>query len=289
MIEEADELLTRFHGNMLYFGDDLVLASPRRARELTEALGALKRPVEYSVSCRFDVLSRMDDDLLRQMKQTGCRIMGLGIESGSQRILDVMHKRITVDQIVTGLKRLKDAGILPTVSIMVGQLSETSEDVERSLALMIESVRYNKNIQYAFTIATPFPGSELYDIALQKGVLEDHYDFYRRLDPIKPMGKVTVNLSRMSDGEIEASKEWLLTTFRQEKRRAVGRKVQIVELLRRSAAWMDRRGRRLAASLPNKAMAKIVLAPYEWAYDAVQTLLDKWRLWLLGIGRVERP
>jgi len=289
MMAEADELLSRYDANMLYFGDDLVLASPRRAQELTESLAQLKRPIEYSVSARFDILSRIDDGLLREMKRTGCRIMGLGIESGSQRILDTMHKKITVDQIVTGLRRLRHVGILPTVSIMVGQLSETMEDVEKSMALMVESVRYDKNIQYASTITTPYPGTELYDIAIQKGVLKDHYDFYERYDPTRGMGQVTVNLSDMSDAEVCAMQKKLNMTYRREKEKAVGRKVVMVESSRGSLARIDGGLHKVVIdSLPKNGVIRIPLRLYEWLYDNIQVVLDKWRLHLLGIPTVQR-
>ncbi len=289
MIAEADELLYRYDANMLYFGDDLVLSGPRRARELVESLAKLKRPIEYSVSSRFDILSRMDDDLLREMRRTGCRIMGLGIESGSQRILDTMHKGITVDQIVTGLRRLKNVGILPTVSIMVGQLSETTEDVEESMALMIESVRYDKNIQYAFSIATPFPGSELYALAFQRGILKDHEDFWKRSDPERQMLAVSVNLSNMSDAEVEAMRTKLETTFRREKERATGPKVLMVETSRRRVARIDRGVRKeIFRRLPDGGVARTLLRLYESLYDMTQIWLDKLRLHLLGIRMARR-
>jgi len=289
MVAEADELLHRYDANMLYFGDDLVLSGPRRAQELTESLAKLKRPIEYSVSCRFDILSRIDDNVLREMKRTGCRTMGLGVESGSQRILDIMHKGTTVDQIVTGLRRLKDVGILPTVSIMVGQLSETVEDVKQSMALMIETVRYDKNIQYAFTITTPFPGTELYYIALQKGILKDHHDFYERFDPKIQMFEVSVNLSNMSDTEVEAVRTKLDMTFRQEKEKAIGRNVLMVESSRRRLARIDRGFRKKVISrLPDARMVMVLPQLYGWLYNRTQILLDKWRLQLLGIPTVRR-
>jgi radical SAM superfamily enzyme YgiQ (UPF0313 family) len=154
MLAEAKGSLERFDGNMLYFSDDLVLATPKRARELVAGLRALRRPVEYSISTRFDILDRLGDDLLAEMKETGCRIMGLGIESGSDRILKIIGKNCTSAQILHNLSRLKQVGILPTVSIMVGQFDETRDDAEASIRLMLESVRENPNIQYAFTVTT---------------------------------------------------------------------------------------------------------------------------------------
>lgn len=288
MIAEADDLLERYDANMLYFGDDLVLSSPKRARQLTEAIGSLKRPVEYSVSNRFDILSRMDDDLLRDMKRTGCRIMGLGIESGSQRILDAMNKRIMVDQILTGLSRLKDAGILPTVSIMVGQVSETIEDAEKSLALMIETVRNDQNVQYAFPITTPFPGSELYNCALEKGLLKDHRDFFEQYDPDRGMSKVIANQSNMTDEEIYAMQRKMIILFGREKWNITGRKVFLVERTRGFLARVDRGlGRFVFRRLPQYSAITVWLRLYRWLYENGQIFLDRLRLRLLGVEPVK--
>ena len=210
MMAEAAEALDRFQANMLYFSDDLVLSSPARVRELLDGIRALKRPIAYSMSTRFDILARLSDDLLRELKDTGCRIMGLGIESGSDRILSVMNKRITRADILTGLARLKKAGILPTGSIMVGQYSETREDVEQSISLMEESVRTDPNIQYAFTLTTPFPGSRLHDQIFEEGRLKNEQEFYDRYFNYQSSAglfksgdfNIVVNMSAMKDAEL---------------------------------------------------------------------------------------
>lgn len=285
MMAEAEEMMQRYDANLLYFGDDLVLASPRRARELTEAITRLSRPIEYSVSCRFDILSRIDDELLREMKRTGCRIMGLGIESGSQRILDVMHKKITVEQIRDGLRRLKDVGILPTVSIMVGQHTETAEDVEKSKMLMLDAVRENKYVQFAFTITTPFPGTELYDMALKTGRLKDHEDFFRRFDPDRQIGALTVNFSEMSDEEVISRRQELEDAFRRESEKMKGRGVMKVERVRKILGKVDYElRRRLFPELKATGVSRLLFSPYFAFYDLIQTLLDRLRLRLLGLG-----
>jgi len=286
MMTEAGKLIKHYNANMLYFGDDLTLISPDRTRELTESIARLHRPIEYSVSCRFDILNRIDDGLLREMKRTGCRIMGLGIESGSQRILDIMHKRITVDQIITGLRRLKDAGILPTVSIMVGQLTETIEDVQKSMDLMLETLKYDKNINYAFTITTPFPGTELYNIALQKGILKNHYDFYKRFGLSKNMADVSVNLSYMSDEEVREARRKLKIAFETAKKKSIGYKADKVELLRtRTYRIYNILNNKLFDKLPDKGIFWLIKKQYTWLYELVQIILDKWRLYLLGIEK----
>ncbi len=224
MMADAVEALDRFKGNMLYFSDDLVLASPRRAKQLVEAIGALNRPIEYSISARFDILSRLDDQLLYEMKRTGCRIMGLGIESGSDRILKIIGKNCTASSIWDGLERLKKVGILPSVSIMVGQHTETKEDVEASIKLMRESLCSNPAINYAFTIMTPFPGSPLYNHALENGQLRDHQEFYDRYffgssEFGQTVGefKQVINLSAMNYKEVYDMHQKILRAYEEQR------------------------------------------------------------------------
>jgi anaerobic magnesium-protoporphyrin IX monomethyl ester cyclase len=216
MMAEAATALERYNGNMLYFSDDLVLANPKRTRELVDALQRLDRRIEYSVSARFDVLARIDDSLLRQMKQSGCRIMGLGIESGSDRILNIIGKNCTTRNIREQLERLKDVGILPTVSIMVGQLTETKEDVEASIKLMRDSIRSNPSIQYGFSITTPFPGSPLYGLIFEKGYLQSDLEFYRRYFAGSEWNQV-VNLSAMNDQEVMYMYKKITVAYAEEK------------------------------------------------------------------------
>jgi radical SAM superfamily enzyme YgiQ (UPF0313 family) len=202
---------------MLYFSDDLVLASPDRVRLLVDAIRGLSRRVEFSVSTRFDILSRIDDALLQEIKDVGCRIMGLGVESGSDRILQVIGKNCTAETIRVQLGRLKGVGILPTVSMMVGQETETREDAEASIRLMRETVRGNPDIAYAFTITTPFPGSPLYDAVMRSGRVRDDWDFYRRYFSDSSEWKQVVNLSAMSDREVRAMYRKIQVAYREEK------------------------------------------------------------------------
>jgi len=283
MIEEADRLAREYHANVLYFGDDLVIGSPTRARKLIEALGQLDIPLEFSISCRFDVLAKIDNELLKEIKKAGCRVMGLGIESGSQRILDIMNKKITVDQVRAGLQRLKEVGIVPTVSIMVGQLTETVDDVRASMDLMVETVRNDKNIQYAFTVTTPFPGSELYRIALEKGLIENHLDFYNRFTRRKGLKELPVNFSHMTTAEVESWRQKLFRTFMLERYKANGPKVMAVEAAQILLARTDSQIRKRFGGNGRLSPAKRAFKAYDRVYSSAQTSLDSLRLRTLGL------
>lgn len=227
MLDEARNAIDQFNANFIYFSDDLVLATPKRALELVDGIKAMNLKFDYSLSARFDVLDRIDNQLLLELKQTGCRIMGLGIESGSDKVLKEIGKNCTSDMILANIKRLTNAGIHPTVSIQVGQFNETSEDVEKSIELVKKTMRVNPNIQYAFTITTPFPGSKLYDHIISSGLLKSDQDFYKRYfskENITQSGdwNQVTNLSKMSHEEIIYYLKKINTVYKDEQSSAFG-------------------------------------------------------------------
>ena len=286
MLEEADELIKKFNANLLYFDDDLAMLSPQRALTLAEGISRLHKKIEYSVSARFDILERISDDILIKMKRSGLRCVNIGVESGSQRILDVIHKKITVEQILTGFSRLKKIGILPNSNIMVGQLSETNEDAQKSMELMLEALKINKNMNWSFTIATPFPGSELYDICFAKGIFKSHYDFFNRFDEKDSISGLTANLTEMSDGEVLNWLQKFRLAFKIERRKAVGPYVfQIEEWRTRAGRLNGRLKKRFFEKLPNNAIGRIINRLYDFCYDLMQICFDELRLKLLGVKK----
>lgn len=206
MFREAEILVKRYDANMIEFNDDLVVATVKRAEEMISRMHNLRektgRNIEFSLSSRFNIIAKMSDQLLRDLKAAGCRIIGIGLESGSQAVLDRMNKKITVKQIETGLRRLRDANIIPIVAFMVGQIDETHEEVQESIDLLRRLTRDNPYFVSQFTIATPYPGSKLYDVCFERDLLKSHEDFFNLYDPYVELGGVTVNLSKMSDAEV---------------------------------------------------------------------------------------
>jgi radical SAM superfamily enzyme YgiQ (UPF0313 family) len=275
MMAEAEMLIERFDANMIEFSDDLVISSPKRARELVDGIKQLSRPVEYSISCRFNVIKNMDDELLLDLKKSGCRIMGIGLESGSQRILDIMHKKISVEDIYNGLRRLKDAGIIPITAFMVGQLSETREDVEKSIAMLRDLIKQDKYFVSNFTITTPFPGSELYDVAFQKGLLKQHEDFYNIYDPRRDMCGISLNMSSMTDKEVVELRNRMEAIYLKEKIKAANVKILLIEKLRsRLKSFYDKISTRF---FRNRCECSLIRLADKY-YCFIQSWLDTTRL-----------
>ncbi len=287
MLEEADELIKKFNANHIFFDDDLAIVSPERARQLAEGIPKLQKKVEYSVSARFDILERIDDELLLAMKKSGLRTMSIGVESGSQRILDIINKKITVEQMLAGFERLTKVGILPNSCIMIGQKTETNEDVQKSMDLMHKVVKMNKNMNWSFSVATPFPGSDLYKDCFEADIFKTHYDFFnnffkKNLDLVQ----VTGNLSAMSDEEVIGWLEKFKQARKKARKEAVGPLVYKIENQRARAHRLnDRLYKKYFTKLSKNIPGKLIIKVYSFLYDIMQIGFEKTRLYLLGVKK----
>ncbi len=284
MIKESKDALIVYNGNFLYFGDDLVISTPERAKQLVEEISKNNLNISYSISTRFDILEKLDDELLIQIKRSGCRIMGLGIESGSDRILKIIGKNCTSTDIIIQLKRLKDVGILPTVSMMVGQYTETLEDVERSIKLMQKAVQENPNINFAFTITTPFPGSRLYELIFKKGLLQNEQEYYDRYffgrSKVGDWNQI-VNMSAMSDDEIRLMYNLIRKKYLEEKREALGYKVILFDITYLGVCKF------LTFIISVLSKNRIFRRPSKYIKESIENMLialDKKRLLLHGVN-----
>ena len=114
------------------------------------------------------------------MKRSGCWQISYGIESGNQKILDFAKKAITIDQIEKAVRLTHKAGILSKGYFIFGLPYETEETMKKTIRFA-NSIPLN-DIS-AFTL-TPFPGSEMYDIAEQHGTIEKDFEKMNLLDVV---------------------------------------------------------------------------------------------------------
>lgn len=285
ILKDVKDLVKKFRVNHVIFDDDLAILSPNRAQKLADGMKNIKN-LEYTATVRIDILARINDELLKNLKESGLRHLNIGVESGSQRMLDVMNKKITVEQIMDGFKRLKKAEILANASIMIGQYTETNEDVQRSMDLMTKVINMDKNVNWGCSIATPFPGSELYRLCFEKGIFKTHYDFFHSLNKNQAMTGVTANLSAMTDEEILNWKHKFKQTIKYERAKKMGHYTCKIQTQRiRAERFNKRLHERYFDKLPDNIIGKIIKKPYDLCYYLMQVGFDKILLKMLGVKK----
>ena len=166
IIEEIQYLIKSFSIYNFFFVDEVLTYKSELILELCHLI--LEKDINIKWSCNSRCNSRgLNDDIILVMKQTGCIRLDFGVESGSPRILKSIKKGITLKDIYTAHKIVHDAGLFTTTMMMVGQPNETLEDYKKSLKMIL----YLEPEIASFGTATPFPGTELYNVALKNSLL----------------------------------------------------------------------------------------------------------------------
>lgn len=144
-----------------FFDDDTFTANMPRAREIAKRLKPLG--LTWSCSSRANVTY----DTLKVMKDCGLRLLMVGFESGSQEILDRIKKGITIEQAKEFVKNCKELGIDIHGTFILGLPIETAKTIEETIRFAIELDVFSIQV----SLAAPYPGTELYEMAKQNGWL----------------------------------------------------------------------------------------------------------------------
>jgi len=167
VIEEIEYYLEHYKINQLMIFDDNFAVNKRRTLALCDEFVRRGYPEKFSwwAEARVDVL---DEEVLSAMKRAGCSIISLGLESGNQRLLDMIKKNITLEQTRRTVEIIHKVGIKSRASFILGLPTETRAESRQTIrfayGLPLDQVR--------FSIATPFPGTELWDIAVKEGRID---------------------------------------------------------------------------------------------------------------------
>lgn len=171
LMGEIIECIERFKIEHFTIDDDTFTYGKDRLMKILRGFKELK--ISWDCDSRVDSVS---PEILEAMAEAGCKKVAFGVETGSPRILELIRKKITVEQIENAFKWARKAGILSSAFIMIGSHpSETIEDLKYTLELLYR-VRPDFVLVY---IAVPYPGTELYQIMKEKGYIftEDWDEF----------------------------------------------------------------------------------------------------------------
>ncbi|MFP4487147.1 MAG: B12-binding domain-containing radical SAM protein [Campylobacterales bacterium] len=148
--------------------DDTFTWSKQRVIDICN--GILEKNIKISWAVR-DRVSSYDPDLIALMKKAGCYRIHYGIESGVQKVIDRMKKKITIEQATVAVNGAKKAGMEVLVYFMMGGVDETLEDME-------QTIKYSLTLpaDYAeFSVTIPYAGTEMYDEAIKMGIITNDY------------------------------------------------------------------------------------------------------------------
>lgn len=122
---------------------------------------------------------RAPKKLLQAMKDSGCYMISFGVESGVQRVLDLMGKDLRLKNVVRAFRVCRCLGILTMAFFMIGNPGETREEIEKTIDFSIEL-----DSDFAqFSVTTPFPGTQIFNLIKDKGKIKViDWDKYSQFD-----------------------------------------------------------------------------------------------------------
>lgn len=178
VVDEVEELSMKFHVDTVEFLDDNFMLDRSRALNIAQEIQSRGLDISFVASSRVNEVNR---DALRRLKQAGLSTIYYGVESGSQRILELMNKRITLSQAEDAVRIAKDCGISVITSFILGYPGETYDDMNATIRFAI-----HLDPDFAqFTVLTPYPGTPIFQELEQKNLLPaDDWDRYTVVEPV---------------------------------------------------------------------------------------------------------
>lgn len=149
VVEEMEHQIANHGVNHFWFVDSLVNGNIKNFRKLVDLINEKNLDIHWNSYARCD--GRMDKPFLEAVAKSGCTCLSYGVESGSQRVLDDMRKKIEVWEIEANLQHSHEAGIYNHVNWMVGFPTEEPIDNLHSLQLLANSRKWISAISPGFT------------------------------------------------------------------------------------------------------------------------------------------
>lgn len=192
IFDYIDYCIGKFNVGFFTFADECFAANKARNWAFIEEFKKRRPDIVFRIlGMRVDTVDR---DILRAYKEIGCWMIEYGFESGSQRMLNIMDKEVTVEQNRDAFLWTTQAGIFTMPTAVLAMPGETNETMGRTIGFL-KSLNLDFK-QYQWSYALPIPGSHLYDYAKISGAIEDDDAYlYSLAGPVGHVGVFHINLT----------------------------------------------------------------------------------------------
>ena len=178
VLDELEWLRDEYGAQGIAFQDDTLTFDKKRATEICDGMIERKINLPWGCGTRADVVTK---EVLAKMAKAHCNEIMFGVESGCQRMRDVLKKGVTNEQCENAIKWAKEAGMFVTVSVILGYPGETKESLQETL----DFVRKVEPDDVWLCHATPYPGTDLRELVKSYGwKMSENWALYNTMNPI---------------------------------------------------------------------------------------------------------
>lgn len=180
VVDEMLVLKKNYQPDRLWFVDDVFTINHKWLKEFHKEVTTRNAIIPYEIITRAD---RMNEEVIQLLKESGCFRIWIGAESGSQKIIDAMDRRVDVNKVREMIIKAKEAGMEAGTFIMLGYPGETKADIRET----IKHLNSSRPSFYTITVAYPITGTPLYNEVTDsikvegqwQNVTDRDYDFKR--------------------------------------------------------------------------------------------------------------
>lgn len=153
---EISELKQSYGVQHIWFGDDVFALNRHWVQQFALEMEAKNSVLPFKIQSRADL---MDEENVAALKRAGCAEIWMGVESGSQKILDAMDKGLNISSVMEARERLRRADIRACYFLQFGYPGETWEDIQ----LTIDMVRTTRPDEIGVSLSYPLPGTPFFE------------------------------------------------------------------------------------------------------------------------------
>ena len=187
IIDTIKYLKKNYKINFVSFQDDEFMAKKSRVHEFCEKVRKHIPDLLWSCTGRVNLVK---EDIVSDMRNSGCVSISYGFESGSPRILKSMKKAATIEQMENAARINRKYGMMFPVSFIIGMPEEDEESCMETVEFCVRNSIPLKSIMFA----TPYPGTQLFNYALESGKLQKN-NLHRFAMSLEDARDFTINLT----------------------------------------------------------------------------------------------
>lgn len=202
VLDEIKYLVENYGMDGVYFADEMWGRNRTEMRRICDSLRSLNLNFVWGCQTRIGVFTEED---FQYMYDSGCRWVFFGVESGSERILQKMNKRIPFDKIEETFHNCRKAGVIAIASFIVGFPGETVEDVAKTVELIEKLETPLINLNYFALV----PGSDIYNQMLAEGRYPKITDLSQLAD-IRPIERNEYSFTTVPEKDLNVIRSWYM-------------------------------------------------------------------------------
>jgi len=178
VVDEMEWLISTYGAEGISLHDDALTLDKKRIFDICDEIISRKLKIAWGCQTRVDQVSK---EVLAKMRRAGCNEVSFGVESGCQRILDAVKKKVSTEQSARAVRIAKEEGLFVAVSTIIGYPGETRESLKQTL----DFIHTLEPDDVWLCLATPYPGTELRALIERMGwKMVTDWTLYNTMNPI---------------------------------------------------------------------------------------------------------